>query len=482
MKEHNDDIRLQHLLNEKLEEHQVTAPDFIWPAIEKELFPPAKRRRPFFWWFVFSGLFLGILSYFLLFPFHSIRFSSELVKLPIITTNKPLQSKVSTPFNQQQSNAHTTNEKNSQSIASTVETKKRSRLNSQEPKDHSTNTAIKKNNQNNQNKSTTNKHGKNTMIMMDAKFIGRPTAYLQSIVNRLIAETTKSRQANDSILASTSHNAANDNLELLLLQAKKIEHTTDSIRVIYSKPQLPKAFVPYSFIALYAGAGRNNRTYSGILGSNSNTYIIDRKLQLRNTNFGLDYNYQFAPFASVRIGINKGTNRYTTRLFPIRIANTALNDELEISSPSGELKSAPLDLADQASQISDSTVFLMRIIHRSQYISIPLSVRFNTINAKGPQLYGYTGFDFVFRGKDQNTLIVKKSQIERSFSTSNVRDARGFYPGWHLGLGIASNPIRRLQVYGEFNYSQIFGNYYTGKVISIRSNNMQLNAGLRIRF
>jgi len=479
MKEHNDDIRLQHLLNEKLEEHQVTAPDFIWPAIEKELFPPTKRRRPFFWWFVFSGLFLGTLSYFLLVPFHPIGFSSDLVKLPIITTNKPLQSKVSTPFNEQESNAKSTTIKNGQLIASTVETKKCSRLNSQKPKDPSTNPTIKKINQN---KSTTTKHGKSTMTMIHTNFMSYPTEYLQSIVQRLIAETTKSRQPNDSILASTSHMDANDNLELLLLQAKKIEHTTDSIRVIHSKAQPPKSFVPYSFIALYAGAGRNNRTYSGIIGSTSNTYIIDRKLQLRNTNFGLDYNYQFAPFASVRIGINKGTNRYTTRIFPIRIANTSLNDELEISSPSGELKSAPLDLADQASQFSDSTVFLMRIIHRSQYISIPLSVRFNTINAKGPQLYGYTGFDFVFRGKDQNTLIVKKSQIERSFSTSNVRDARGFYPGWHLGLGIASNPIRQLQVYGEFNYSQIFGNYYTGKVISIRSNNVQLNVGLRIRF
>ena len=50
MKEHNDDIHLQRLLNEKLEGHTVPAPDFVWPAIEKELFPPAKKRRPFFWW------------------------------------------------------------------------------------------------------------------------------------------------------------------------------------------------------------------------------------------------------------------------------------------------------------------------------------------------------------------------------------------------------------------------------------------------
>src|SRR3989338_834517 len=134
-----------------------------------------------------------------------------------------------------------------------------------------------------------------------------------------------------------------------------------------------------------------------------------------------------------------------------------------------------------SSPFSDTTTFLMRIIHRSGYISIPLSIRFNTTNAIGPQVYGYTGFDFVFRGKDQNTLIVRKSQTERSFSTSKPRESSGFYPGWHLGLGIATNPVRKLQLYGEFNYSQVLGNYYTGKVISIKSNNLQLNVGLRIK-
>jgi hypothetical protein len=216
--------------------------------------------------------------------------------------------------------------------------------------------------------------------------------------------------------------------------------------------------------------------------SNTNTYLIDRTIQLKNTNFGLDYNYQFLPFASARIGISMGTNRYTTRLFPIRIANTNLNNELNISSLSGDLKSAPLELDEQASSISDTTTFLMRIIHRSSYFSVPLSVRFNTTNEKGPQAYSYAGIDLVFRGNDQNLLIVRRSQFERSYSTSNARRTRDFYSGWHFGVGLASNNSHRFQFFGEFNYARVFGNYYTGNVISIKSANIQLNGGVRVNF
>ena len=85
MIEHNDDTRLQQLLQEKLEEHTVPAPDFVWPAVEKELFPPAKKRRPVFWWFVFSGLFLGVLSLscFYLFPTNHLDLALNGITVPI---------------------------------------------------------------------------------------------------------------------------------------------------------------------------------------------------------------------------------------------------------------------------------------------------------------------------------------------------------------------------------------------------------------
>lgn len=481
MKEHNDDPKLQQLLHEKLEEHTIPAPDFIWPAIEKELFPPAKKRRLFFWWFVFAGLFLGTLSfsYFFLFPANHIDFSFVGVPVTMGQTMKSRQTIDSTTTgNEVTSNMTASN--------STQHTQPASSGGSGTENNKSLFNSTQQHQTSKTTKGRTNKH-KNTagndqemQTNPEINPVAISTKYFSSIAGSVIAKIAESRQPNDSILTPENPRNKEDDLALNLLQAKSITHSTDTVRLIHPEKPFPKLFFPYSFIDIYAGVGRNNRTYSGIVETNSKAFIIDRTIPLRNRNFGLDYNYQFLSFASFRIGINHGTNRYTTRRFPIRIANTALNDELEISSPSGELKSAPLDLADQASPFSDTTTFLMRIVHRSHYISIPLSIRFNTPNIRGPQVYGYTGFDFVFRGKDQNTLIVRKSFTERSFSTSKPRSARGFYPGWHLGLGISSNPVRKLQVYGEFNYSQVFGNYYTGKIISIRSNNVQLNVGLRM--
>jgi hypothetical protein len=478
MKEHNDDPKLRQLLHEKLEEHTVSAPDFIWPAIEKELFPPTKKRRPFFWWFVFSGLFLGLLSlsYLFLFPANQVDLASQGITNPISKTIKPLQSSVSTTTkNKQESTATSTIGQRNQSTLANVETKNNPQLSSSQSNQHKSTSTTRRVDKKS---ATETNQGKKTIP--ETNPIVNPVNYFTPIVDPVIAGDAQTSQPKDTVSAPDKRQDGDNDLTWSTLLAKTITFSTDTVRSIHPELPFPKLFFPYAFIDVYTGVGRNNRTYTGIVESSSKAFIIDRTLHLRNRNFGVDYNYQFSPFASVRIGLNMGTNRYTTRLFPVRIANTSLNDELEISSPSGELKSAPLDLADQASPISDTTTFLMRIVHRSHYFSVPLSIRFNTANTKGPQLYGYTGFDFTFRGKDQNTLIVRKSFTERSFSTSKPRETRGFYPGWHLGLGVSSNPKRKLQLYGEFNYAQVFGNYYTGKIISIRSNNVQLNVGLRI--
>ncbi len=476
MIEHNDDTRLQQLLQEKLEEHTVPTPDFVWPAVEKELFPPAKKRRPVFLWFVFCGLFLGTLSFFILFPAHHIDLALNGITAPMNKSLQPLQSGVSTTTeNKQESITSSTTVQHHQAVLTHTDNNNNLLLSST-PSDQDARTATLRNDD--QKRAPKTSQGKKTNPKVDPDIdLSTPSLPL---VDPLIVENQQNSQPKDTV--STLENRPDENNDLLFstLLAKTITYTTDTVRSIHPEKPFPKLFFPYAFIDIYAGAGRNNRTYTGIVESTSKAFIIDRTLRLKNRNFGVDYNYQFLPFASARIGINMGSNRYTTRLFPIRIANTSLNDELEISSPSGELKSAPLNLADQASQISDTTTFLMRIVHRSHYFSVPLSIRFNTTNLKGPQLYGFTGLDFLFRGKDHNTLIVRKSFTERSFGTSKPRETRGFYPGWHLGLGMSSNPKRRLQVYGEFNYSQVFGDYYTGKVISIRSSNAQLNVGLRI--
>lgn len=486
MKEHNNDSELQRLLREKLEEHTVPAPDFAWPAIEKELFPPAKKRRPFFWWFVFSGLFLGTFTLFFLFQSTGTDIATGMSAtaihqtLPVLQpTVKPIdtsseqQSSSKSPANSSENNATKAATSNSNAYEASVSSMNSGSDPSGKPsKTHETNS---------QTQTITQPDSQQHLPTNTVKPIASVPARALSGTHLVIAKTTRYF----TTLETTAKNQLPDSskvLSLSNLSPKTITFQPDSIRPI--PPLLPPlgSFKGYSFIDWYVGAGRNRRTYTGIVESNSTAFIIDRSIPLKNTNFGIDYNYQFLPFASARIGVNMGSNRYITRLFPIRIANTDLNNELEISSPSGDLKSAPLELDDQASSISDTTTFLMRIVHRSRYFSVPLSVRFNTTNEKGPQLYGYTGFDFVFRGNDQNTLIVRRSQFERSYSTSSPRGARGFYSGWHLGAGLASNNSRRFQFYGEFNYSQVFGNYYSGKVVSIKSANLQVNLGLRIHF
>lgn len=486
MKEQNNDTELQQLLREKLEEHTVPAPDFVWPAIEKELFPASKKRRPFFWWFVFSGLLLGTLSLFFVHQSTTTELSAGKSATALHKTVQSTAHSITQPRQQTSSAIQPNLTENSPSDATTSKSNE-SVIQVSEKNEHS----FKQSNQSGvrSKKDETNSHAiqqttaQSTAQKTFSSGTGKPITAIpaRSIAGLdLLATRTTTYLAGFKPIADKSLADSANSPSINPLTPKTIAFRTDSVKPI--PPLLPpsKSFDGYSFMTFYIGAGRNHRTYSGIVESNSNAFIIDRTLLLKNTNFGMDYNYQFLPFASARIGLNTGSNRYITRLFPIRIANTDLNNELEISSPSGDLKSAPLELDDQASSISDTTTFLMRIVHRSRYFSVPLSIRFNTTNEKGPQLYGYAGFDFVFRGNDKNTLIVRKSQFERSYSTSNPRGARGFYSGWHLGVGLASNNSRRFQFFSEFNYSQVIGNYYSGKIISIRSSNVQLNVGLRI--
>lgn len=477
MKEHNDDIQLKHLLQDKLGEHTVVAPDFVWPAIEKELFPPANNRRPFFWWFVFTGLILGVLSFYFLYPRNEFNFNinthefAALEKRTASNTIKTFNSELETtstidessskPITNNRNNIHPSFKKGTGNTRDFQNSSEFS--NSQKPQ-------IKK--------TKKSKNNIQAATLLSTSGIENKTDIGKEIDPRTITSLDSSGELKSNLPKSIDDFS---NFETNFLIAKTLEHSASSIPLQKSNLRFPRRFVPYSFIDIYAGPGRNSRDYSGVIETSKKALLIDRTLQFKNKNIGLDYNLQFCRFASFRVGLNMGTNRYTTRLFTVRIANVSLNDELDISSPSGDLKSAPLDLEDQASPIFDTTTFLMRIIHRSSYFSVPLSIRFNTTNIRGPQLYAYSGIDFNFRGTDKNTLIVRKSQVERTFSTSKPNNAQLFYPGWHLGLGIASNPIRRLQVYGEFNYSTLFSDYYKGKIVSIQSSNYQINLGLRFK-
>jgi hypothetical protein len=479
MKEHNDDTHLKHLLQDKLEEHTVVAPDFVWPAIEKELFPPANKRRPFFWWFVFSGLILGVLSFYFLYPRNEINFNYHSPEIAVKENATNLNS-LSTKIDKSELKSSKTSDGKSTKNVSNYQKNQNVSLSSPEKGNgktamiQSSYASTKNTNQKNRTKKTKKQKATEPIssLLLTNDFQNEKTADLGTI---------ESENNNGEELNPLNSTDEISNLEIGLLAAKSLDHTAFSIPLVKTNLRYPRKFVPYSFIDFYAGRGRNSRNYSGEIETSKKALLVDRTLQFKNNNIGIDYNMQFCRFASFRVGYNMGTNRYTTRLFPIRIANVSLNDELDISSPSGDLKSAPLELDDQASPISDTTTFLMRIIHRSSYYSVPLSIRFNTTNIRGPQAYIYSGIDLNFRGTDKNTLVVRRSQIERIFTTSKPSNAQTLYPGWHLGLGLATNPIRRLQVYGEFHYSTLFSDYYKGKIISIQSSNYQINLGLRFK-
>lgn len=487
MKEHNDDIHLKHLLQDKLEEHTVVAPDFVWPAIEKELFPPANNRRPFFWWFVFSGIILGVLSFYFLYPRNEINFNYNSPEIAVKENTTFLNSTPTKIVKSELESSKTLDGKSNKNVSNYQKNENDSYVT---PEKGNGKTAIiqssyaSNTNQKNRIKKTQKqKYLEQASTPLSTEgFKDEKDIHKEQTINlgNTATNNNNGEEQKNEIIQLNSRDELSS-LEISLLVAKSVEHTASTIPLQTTNLRFPRRFVPYSFLDFYAGPGRNYREYTGLIETTKKALLIDRTLQFKNKNIGLDYNMQFCRFASFRIGLNMGTNRYTTRLFPVRIANVSLNDELEISSPSGDLKSAPLELEDQASPFFDTTTFLMRIIHRSSYFTVPLSIRFNTPNVRGPQAYIYSGIDLNFRGTDKNTLVVRKSQIERIFTTSKPSNAQTLYPGWHLGLGLATNPIRRLQIFGEFHYSTLFSDYYKGKIVSIQSSNYQINLGLRFK-
>lgn len=487
MKEHNDDIHLKHLLQDKLGEHTVEAPEFVWSAIEKEMFPPAKKRRPFFWWFLFTGLFIGGVTFYFIYPQNEFNFNFETRAFVTLKKASEGNSKTTQTYKSQLDSTKTINEKTIKTTNSATNFQNNEHASYLNQKNGKT-FLIRKTNSTSKNTNNYDRTKKQKTPVQPAILLAN-----SETENKNTKETKTELGNNESknnigeersnVLNQTNLTNEFPNLEMSLLVAKSLDHTAFSIPLESTNLRYPRKFVPYSFLDFYGGTGKNHREYTGSISSNQSNkaLLIDRTIKFKNRNIGFDYNLQFCRFASFRLGINTGTNRYTTRLFPIRIANVSLNDPLDISSPSGDLKSAPLNLDDQASSTSDSTTFLMRIIHKSSYYTVPLSIRFNTTNIRGPQLFAYTGFDLNFRGNDKNTLIVRRFQVERVFSTSKPANAQTLYLGWHFGMGIASNPIRRLQVFSEFNYSSLFSDYYTGKIISIQSSNYQINVGLRFK-
>ena len=270
MKEHNDDIQLKHLLQDKLEEHTVVAPDFVWPAIEKELFPPANKRRPFYWWFVFTGLILGVLTFYFLYQRNEFNFNlntGEFAALEKTTasdtntiktfnsdleTTQTIDGTSSKPLTNNRNNIHSSSQKgtgNTRNFQNSSEFSKTQNLRTKKTKK--------------------SKNNIQAVTLLSASETETKNAQGKEIEDGTIASQDNSGElkSNESNLPNSIDNFSN--IEMSFLIAKTLEHSATSIPLQKTNLRFPRRFVPYSFIDFYAGRGRNSRNYSGEIDINT---------------------------------------------------------------------------------------------------------------------------------------------------------------------------------------------------------------------
>jgi hypothetical protein len=441
MNEIRNEKKLQSLLSEKLEEHRIEAPEQTWNTIQTELFSTsASKRRIWFW--LSAGFFFLCAT--LLFVNVSSKPSMALIsssKLIFLIKKKHLEkTSILTPlciFIGNESSLE-----NSESSHSTL-----SIPNS------------KKNN-------------------LTSEFTRFPSD--------LIIDNSEIFQA-DSFQADSFQ----FNLRMPYQPIFPFESTLLSVQIIpFNLTKENKTIenvstnLPSWYIEMYAGFGRNVRTYDGLLELaklNKHSTLINRTIAFKNRNIGFNLRKDLKPYLQLRAGFNYGVNTFTSRFFPILLSNNDLNKEIQVSSPVGELKSDNLELESAANQLSDSTSFLMRISHKSTYFQIPISLSFNSINSKGPILYGFSGLDIIFHGKEQNDLLLRREKFSRSALIQRNTERNKFNLGFNFGIGIASTSSKRLQVFSECVYSRVLGPYYSGNVLTIYSHNWQINTGLRMK-
>jgi hypothetical protein len=226
--------------------------------------------------------------------------------------------------------------------------------------------------------------------------------------------------------------------------------------------------------------GREIRDFDIVQGPRAN--LVDPTLVMRHRGVSFDYQYQFSRHVSFLAGVFLHRTRFTSRLFPIRIANENLDDELTFNAPTGELKSQPLNSSDLASTFSDTTVLLARLHNRSSYVSLPLAIRLTSSTIGRLQFYGDIGIQLNYKFHDKNTLIIRKNAFERSFESQRVSIRRWINPSFQTGIGILWGQANRVQFFTELNYNRYLGELYSSPTMSIIGQNFGLNIGMRKNF
>jgi hypothetical protein len=449
MDELTNEKDLRSLLSQKFEEHHIEAPQQAWNAIQAEMFPNTSKKRGAWVWWIFGTLIGGLVC--------TVALTSSTENILLASASK------STLLLGNDSDQH---------IFIGVRTESKQVKISKAAK-HQIAPSTE-----NKSKSRNKKDSRN-------RITNPSNTQIEGTIDstRLLAGTIQNTRNAQSLTDSSNRLAFSP---LFPLQTSLLLHAL----MPFSADQLTQSKTPRKAIAsgwyieAFSGLGRNIRSYEGYIDNakgKNHAVFVNRTVKMKNTNMGIYLRKELTSTIQVRTGINYGYNTFTTRFFPIRIANGDLNKEIDVSSPVGELKSGDLDLESEANPTSDSTTFLMRLSHRSSYFQLPLSLTFNSVNARGPQVYGFTGVDFIVRGSEENNLLIRRQDFARTAQIERLNKGKTAHIGVHAGFGLASSSSENTQVYTECLYSRILGPYYTGNVLTIYSQSWQLNVGLRFK-
>lgn len=483
---HQED-KIRKLFQEKLDGIDTNPPEQIWDGIENELFPKNKKR-PILWLILAATILGGLSIYF------SLKTNNSTPYVVSNTAESNTKSSESHYKNESITNPKTENKERNVEIPESQldnneqKSKPNSIKNLLEPKNKDLITHPAENRKSKPSKTKNlaeqkfegddkenyTNHQPNKKIEVPQKDKTNATQIAHEEEKSLAIEMTRTNNKNeDSTNIKTKQN------EPELTSTDTIKSTTSSENPPTSPPIAPPN-IAKQFLLLSASLGRELRNYQFNDGLASNyPNLVDRDVNMRYRSLGVSYQNQFKPSWAWSVGLLTHRNRFITRLFPIKIANENLDDALVFNSSSGELKSNELNLSEFANTNQDTTVFLGRIIHRSAFLSIPVSLRWNTNNSDKLNFYVQTGIQFNIKMRERNTIILRNTAFERSFDTQRLVNRQILAPSGVISLGICSPLKKRIQWFGELNYAQYLGNYHQGNNITITSRNLYLSFGLR---
>lgn len=266
------------------------------------------------------------------------------------------------------------------------------------------------------------------------------------------------------------------------LQTNQAANLPDSSKVVPSVLTPPlvteSSFKRFRF-DIYAGIGRSPRQNT-VLADENILILTDSKVQLKNRLMGFNVRYQITPHFGVRSGVGVGINRYRSRFFPVSIPNDQLNQNVEIATADGVLRLVGLESNALPSNNADTSTFVMRVVHRSTHLFVPVSIYFNTtMKPKKVYFYGATGVDFATRIRERNAVIVRSSGNDRDVSLERLKRGISILTNWHVNAGLAFPFENKVELFTELNYSLNISNDLKSNYLKTNFSYFQVILGLR---